>query len=113
MLEQFLLSLVGGSLGIWVAWMALAAFVRTAPVDLPRVHEVALDGRVLAFPAAVSILTSLLVAVFPAFEPPAATFRRRCRPRRRLQAIAAASGATRCCCVSGRRVGHPARRNWA
>jgi putative ABC transport system permease protein len=68
MLEQFLLSLVGGSLGIWVAWMALAAFVRTAPVDLPRVHEVALDGRVLAFAAAVSILTSLLVAVFPAFR---------------------------------------------
>jgi putative ABC transport system permease protein len=68
LLEQFLLSLAGGSLGIWVAWMALAAFVRTAPVDLPRVNDVTLDGRVLAFAAAVSILASALVAMFPAFR---------------------------------------------
>jgi putative ABC transport system permease protein len=68
LLEQLLLSVAGGSLGIWVAWMALAAFVRTAPVDLPRVNDVALDGRVLAFAAAVSILASVLVAIFPAFR---------------------------------------------
>jgi predicted permease len=66
LLEQLVLSLVGGSLGVWVAWMALAAFVRTAPVDLPRVNEVALDGRVLAFAAALSILASVLVALLPA-----------------------------------------------
>ena len=66
LLEQLVLSLVGGSLGVWVAWMALAAFVRTAPVDLPRANEVALDGRVLAFAATLSILASVLVAVFPA-----------------------------------------------
>jgi putative ABC transport system permease protein len=94
LLEQLLLSVAGGSLGIWVAWMALAAFVRTAPVDLPRVNDVALDGRVLAFAAAVSILASVLVAIFP----PAATFRARCGlPPLRSRAIAAASGATRCC----------------
>src|SRR5262249_15290735 len=49
--EQLILSIAGGALGVWVAWAALAAFVRTAPVSLPRINEVAVDGRVLAFAA--------------------------------------------------------------
>ena len=66
--EHLLLSLTGGALGIWVAWMALAAFVRTAPIDLPRVNEVTLDARVFAFAAAVSVLAGIVVAVFPAWR---------------------------------------------
>ena len=67
-LEQILLSVAGGSIGLWVAWAALAAFVRTAPVDLPRVNEVTLDARVLIFAAVVSIAAGLLVAVLPAWR---------------------------------------------
>ena len=68
LLEQIVLSIVGGLIGIWVASVALAIFVRTAPVALPRVEEVALDGRVLAFAAGISIATGLLVALLPALR---------------------------------------------
>ena len=68
LLEQLLLAVVGGALGVWVASLALRVFVRTAPVDLPRVSDVTLDMRVLAFTAAVSILAGLLVAFVPAWR---------------------------------------------
>jgi putative ABC transport system permease protein len=64
--EQLVLAMAGGALGVWVAWMALSLFVRTAPVDLPRVDEVTIDARVVAFTAVVSILAGLLVALVPA-----------------------------------------------
>jgi len=66
--EQVLLSSIGGLLGIAIAWAGLRVFVRTAPIDLPRVTEVALDGRVLAFAAGASIVTGLLVALVPAWR---------------------------------------------
>ncbi len=68
LLEQFLLSMVGGLLGVWIAWLGLAVFVRTAPIDLPRVKEVTLDERVLVFAAVISMLTGLLVALVPAWR---------------------------------------------
>jgi predicted permease len=67
-LEQLLLSAAGGALGLGVAWVALRLFVRTAPIDLPRVNDVALDVRVLAFAAAVSMLAGLAVAILPAWR---------------------------------------------
>jgi putative ABC transport system permease protein len=67
LLEQIVLAGAGGAFGLWVAWAALAVFVRTAPIDLPRVSDVTLDGRVMAFAAAVSIAAGLLVAMLPAW----------------------------------------------
>ncbi len=67
-LEQLALAVVGGGLGLWVAWLALALFVRTAPIELPRVDEVALDARALAFAALISIAAGALVAVVPAWR---------------------------------------------
>lgn len=67
-LEQLVLSIAGGVLGIWVAWMALALFVRAAPLDLPRVNEVTLDGRVMAFAALVSMIAGVLVSIVPAWR---------------------------------------------
>jgi predicted permease len=66
--EQLLLSVTGGAFGLAVAWGALRVFVRTAPIDLPRVNEVGLDARVLTFTAAISIFTGLLVAMVPAWR---------------------------------------------
>jgi putative ABC transport system permease protein len=67
-LEQLLLAAAGGALGVWVAWLALAMFVRTAPFDLPRVNDVTLDGRVLAFAATLSIAAGVVVAMLPAWR---------------------------------------------
>src|SRR4030095_6639574 len=68
LIEQFLLAVAGGALGLWVASMALRLFLQTPPVDLPRVRDVTLDGRVLVFAAAVSIVAGLLVAPVPAWR---------------------------------------------
>src|SRR4029079_6310798 len=67
-IEQLLLAAAGGALGLAVAWAALVVFVRTAPVDLPRVNDVVLDARVVAFAAGVSTLAGLLVAPVPAWR---------------------------------------------
>jgi predicted permease len=67
-LEQLVLSAIGGLLGVWVARMALVLFVRTAPVALPRVEDVALDGRVILFAAIVSAVCGCLVALLPAMR---------------------------------------------
>jgi putative ABC transport system permease protein len=67
-LEQLTLSLTATALGIWVATAALALFVRTAPVNLPRIDEIALDGRALLFAATLAVLTGVLVAILPAWR---------------------------------------------
>lgn len=66
--EQMLLACVGGVLGLGVARLALAVFVRSAPIGLPRVGEVVLDGRVLLFAAVTSLGAGLLVAILPAWR---------------------------------------------
>src|SRR5262249_54328731 len=67
-IEQLLVSSVGGALGLGVAWVALVLFFKTAPIDLPRAGEVTLDARVVAFAAGVSMLTAVLVALLPAWR---------------------------------------------
>jgi predicted permease len=67
-LEQIVLSTAGGALGLGVAWAALRLFVRTAPIELPRVSEVTIDGRVLAFTAAISVFAGAVVAIAPAWR---------------------------------------------
>lgn len=66
--EQLALSVAGGALGWWVASTALTLFVRTAPIDLPRAADVRLDATVLAFAAAVTVLTGIFVALGPAWR---------------------------------------------
>ena len=67
-LEQCLLAATGGAFGLLVARQALALFAKTAPVDLPRVHDVVMDARVLAFAAALAVVAGLLVALLPAWR---------------------------------------------
>jgi putative ABC transport system permease protein len=67
-LEQLVLAVVGGALGIAVASLALDVFVTTAPIDLPRVADVVIDLRVLTFAAAVAVAAGLAVALVPAWR---------------------------------------------
>lgn len=68
LLEQLLLALGGGALGLVVAREGLELFVRTAPVDLPRINAIAIDGRVMAFAAVLAIIAGLSVALLPAWR---------------------------------------------
>ena len=65
LLDFALLAAAGGALGVWVAYAAIRVFVSTAPIDLPRIDDVTLDARVIAFAAAITGLTGLLVAILP------------------------------------------------
>lgn len=68
LVDQIALAAVGGLLGLAVAAAALRVFVTTAPVTLPRVDEVVIDGRVLVFSAGVALLAAVVVALLPAWR---------------------------------------------
>ena len=67
-LEQLVLAAAGAIAGIGVAAGALRLFVTTAPIDLPRVSDVAIDVRVLAFAALTAVVAGLAVAIVPAWR---------------------------------------------
>ncbi len=66
--ESALLAAVGAALGTGLAWAAVEVFRSTAPAGLPRLAEVALDGRGLAFALALAGGTTLLFGVLPALR---------------------------------------------
>jgi putative ABC transport system permease protein len=61
-----LLSVLGGAVGVVAAWVFLGALRAAGPGDIPRLQEVGLDGTVLAFSAAVAVLTGVLFGLAPA-----------------------------------------------
>ena len=64
--ESLLLAVAGGALGLLFAAWAVDALVGLAPDTLPRAAEVALDGRVLAFTAAIALATGFAFGLTPA-----------------------------------------------
>jgi predicted permease len=66
--ETALLGLMGGVAGLLVAAFALAAIRAINPGNIPRLDAIGLDGRVLAFTFAVSILTGILFGLAPALR---------------------------------------------
>jgi predicted permease len=68
LVETLLLSCAGGVLGVIAAQLAVRAFVRTSPVDLPRLDEVRIDAVVLAFAFGLSLAAGLLFGLLPALR---------------------------------------------
>ena len=66
--EQLILAITGGALGVLVARFGLQLFVSTAPIQLPRASEAIIDGRVLGFAATVATLAGLCVGLLPAWR---------------------------------------------
>jgi putative ABC transport system permease protein len=63
--ESVVLSAMGGLAGLIVAQGGLKLLVRVSATVLPRVADAALDGRVLAFTALVSLVTGILFGLAP------------------------------------------------
>ncbi len=61
-----LLCLVGGGVGLGVAWVGLKPFLTLLPPDLPRLSEITVSGRMLGYAIAASLLTGLVVGLPPA-----------------------------------------------
>ena len=68
LLESLLLGLVGGAAALPLAWLAVRTLVLAAPGDLPRLHEVSVDGPVLLFGLAISVAAGLLLGLLPAWR---------------------------------------------
>ncbi len=68
LVESLLLSVTGGVLGLAIAYGAVRALVAINPGNVPRIMELAIDGRVIAFTAVVAVLTGLLFGLVPAVQ---------------------------------------------
>ena len=66
--EAVVLGLAGGVLGLAVAFGGTKALVAARPADLPRLDEIGVNGKVVLFTLAVSVLTSLLFGMLPAVQ---------------------------------------------
>jgi putative ABC transport system permease protein len=66
--ESLMLSSAGGLLGALLASWAVKAFVASQPTTVPRIDLIAVDGRVLAFVAVISIATGVLFGLVPALR---------------------------------------------
>src|SRR5581483_1704721 len=66
--ESMLLALAGGALGLLLAAWGTRAALGVLPTALPRAHEVGLDGRVLLFTLAISLVTGVLAGLAPALK---------------------------------------------
>lgn len=68
LVESFVLALCGAVVGVMAADWGTVAFKALAPAGVPRIDDVRVDGRVLAFALALSIATTLLFGLAPALR---------------------------------------------
>jgi putative ABC transport system permease protein len=66
--ESLLLGALGGVAGMSLAWMGLDLLLTALPVELPFWMKFNVDGRVLSFTLAISLLTSLIFGAAPAWQ---------------------------------------------
>jgi predicted permease len=66
--ESLLLAVVGGALGVLLAWWGVRALVALSGEFLPRAADVRLDAGVLLFALGVSALTGLIFGAWPALR---------------------------------------------
>jgi predicted permease len=64
--EAVLLALGGAALGTLLAWIGIEWLQALRPANLPRLRDIGIDGRVLAFTAGVAALAGLVAGLAPA-----------------------------------------------
>jgi predicted permease len=68
LVESLLLAVVGGGLGLLSSLWVMDVLIKRAPMNLPRMDEVRLDGYALAFALLISAVTGLLFGMLPALR---------------------------------------------
>ena len=66
--ESMVLSAIGGAAGVALAYGLTRGLLALDPLKIPRVQDIAIDGRVLAFTAAISAVTGILFGLVPAIQ---------------------------------------------
>jgi putative ABC transport system permease protein len=65
LIESIALGMIGGALGLGLAYAALRILVARGPATLPRLGEIRIDPLVLAFALGVSLLSGALFGLIP------------------------------------------------
>ena len=66
--ESILLAVIGGAIGLALAYWGMRAMLSLNEDRIPRAGEIGIDGRVLFFTAGVALLTGVLFGLFPALQ---------------------------------------------
>lgn len=66
--ESLLLAVVGGAAGLLLASWGIHLLKPLMPADIPRVNEMQVDGSVLGFTAALTLLSSFVFGLAPALQ---------------------------------------------
>jgi predicted permease len=66
--ESVLLAGLGGTLGLLLAFWGTKAVLNILPGTLPRANEISLDGRVLLFTMALSLVAAIVFGLAPALK---------------------------------------------
>jgi predicted permease len=65
LVESLTLALLGGALGVALAYGGLLVLVRIGPANLPRLSEISIDHLVVGFAVTISLISGLLFALIP------------------------------------------------
>src|SRR5580704_972536 len=68
LVESVMLGLMAGALGVGIAYGGVRLLPAIGPANLPRLNEISLDARTLAFTVLLSLLSGLLFGVVPALK---------------------------------------------
>ena len=66
--ESLLIGVMGGLAGLMLAVWLHRSLLAFSPPEIPRIDEITLDYRVLAFNAALALLTGVIVGLLPAIQ---------------------------------------------
>lgn len=66
--ETLVIAIPGGLAGLGLATLGVRALVAVAPASIPRLDEISIDGGVLAFSIAMTVLTALVFGLGPALH---------------------------------------------
>jgi predicted permease len=67
-LESAILGFIGSAIGLVLAYGGLRILISVAPENLPRIHEIGIDGPVLLFTLVIALIASALFACIPIFK---------------------------------------------
>lgn len=68
LVESIMLGIMGGFVGVGLAYAGVRLLVTMGPASLPRLNEIAIDSQTLAFTFFLSLLSGLLFGLIPALK---------------------------------------------
>jgi predicted permease len=68
LVESLMLGLLGGAVGVGLAYAGVGLLVTAGPANLPRLSEISLDARTIAFTLFLSVLSGLFFGLIPALK---------------------------------------------